>query len=88
MQVWSAPVAIGVGVVSAAHGLRPAPAPAALGLPAGAEVAGLGPAAETVASTGAALFARCRPAGNNAASRAASRSRLDAASWLILAYSP
>ncbi len=65
-EVWSAPLALGSGSIAMAHGRYPAPAPGTLALLAGAEVTGLGPAAdpaagswaagETVTPTGAALL--------------------------------
>jgi pyridinium-3,5-bisthiocarboxylic acid mononucleotide nickel chelatase len=55
-EVWSAPVALGSGVVASAHGLLPVPAPATLALLAGADVAGIDQAGETVTPTGAALL--------------------------------
>ena len=55
-QVWSAPVALGSGVVDSAHGRLPVPAPATMALLAGAHVTGLGPVGETVTPTGAALL--------------------------------
>ncbi len=55
-QVWSAPLALGSGVVESAHGLLPVPAPATLALLANAQVTGLGPVGETVTPTGAALL--------------------------------
>ncbi|MGH3217593.1 MAG: nickel pincer cofactor biosynthesis protein LarC [Streptosporangiaceae bacterium] len=54
--VWSAPLALGSGSVTMAHGRYPAPAPGTLALLAGADVTGLGPAGETVTPTGAALL--------------------------------
>jgi len=55
-QVYSAPVAVGVGTVSSHHGLLPAPAPATLALLVGAQVADAGVPVETVTPTGAALL--------------------------------
>jgi pyridinium-3,5-bisthiocarboxylic acid mononucleotide nickel chelatase len=55
-QVWSAPLALGSGVVDSAHGRLPVPAPATMALLAGAHVTGLGPVGETVTPTGAALL--------------------------------
>lgn len=55
-EVWSAPVALGSGVVESAHGLLPVPAPATLALLASADVVGIGPVGETVTPTGAALL--------------------------------
>jgi uncharacterized protein (TIGR00299 family) protein len=55
-QVWSAPIALGSGVVDSAHGRLPVPAPATMALLAGAHVTGLGPVGETVTPTGAALL--------------------------------
>ena len=66
-EVWSAPLALGAGVIGMRHGQFPAPAPATLALLDGAQVAGLHPAGgatagETVTPTGAALLraAGCR----------------------------
>ena len=66
-EVWSAPLALGAGVIGMSHGQYPAPAPATLALLDGAQVAGLYPAGgatagETVTPTGAALLraAGCR----------------------------
>jgi uncharacterized protein (TIGR00299 family) protein len=65
--VWSAPLALGAGVIEMRHGQFPAPAPATVALLDGAAVTGTlaGPAgglAETVTPTGAALLraAGCR----------------------------
>jgi pyridinium-3,5-bisthiocarboxylic acid mononucleotide nickel chelatase len=65
--VWSAPLALGSGVIEIRHGQFPAPAPATVALLAGAQVTGIGAAAgagagETVTPTGAALLraAGCR----------------------------
>ena len=65
--VWSAPLALGAGVIEMRHGLFPAPAPAAVALLEGAQVSGVGGASgaaagETVTPTGAALLraAGCR----------------------------
>ena len=65
--VWSAPLALGTGVIEMRHGLFPAPAPAAVALLEGAQVSGVGGASgaaagETVTPTGAALLraAGCR----------------------------
>jgi uncharacterized protein (TIGR00299 family) protein len=55
-DVWSAPLALGSGVVDSAHGRLPVPAPATMALLAGAHVTGLGPVGETVTPTGAALL--------------------------------
>lgn len=55
-RVYSAPIALGSGVVPSAHGLLPVPAPATIALIAGAEVYGVGPVGETVTPTGAALL--------------------------------
>lgn len=55
-QVWSAPLALGSGVVDSAHGRLPVPAPATMALLAGAHITGLGPVGETVTPTGAALL--------------------------------
>jgi pyridinium-3,5-bisthiocarboxylic acid mononucleotide nickel chelatase len=54
--VWSAPLALGSGSVTMAHGRYPAPAPGTLALLAGAEVTGSGPAGETVTPTGTTLL--------------------------------
>jgi hypothetical protein len=66
-EVWSAPLALGAGVIAMSHGQYPAPAPATVELLAGAQVAGFYPAGgatagETVTPTGAALLraAGCR----------------------------
>jgi hypothetical protein len=61
--VWSAPLALGAGVIEMRHGQFPAPAPATVALLDGAQVIGVaGGAAETVTPTGAALLraAGCR----------------------------
>lgn len=61
--VWSAPLALGAGVIEMRHGQFPAPAPATVALLDGAAVTGsAGGAAETVTPTGAALLraAGCR----------------------------
>jgi pyridinium-3,5-bisthiocarboxylic acid mononucleotide nickel chelatase len=65
--VWSAPLALGSGVIEMRHGQFPAPAPATVALLEGAQVTGIGGAAgagagETVTPTGAALLraAGCR----------------------------
>ena len=65
--VWSAPLALGSGVIEMRHGAFPAPAPATVALLEGAQVTGIGAAAgagagETVTPTGAALLraAGCR----------------------------
>lgn len=60
--VWSAPLALGAGVIEMRHGQFPAPAPAAVALLDGAAVTGVAGAAETVTPTGAALLraAGCR----------------------------
>jgi uncharacterized protein (TIGR00299 family) protein len=55
-QVWSAPVHLGSGVTTSAHGLLPVPAPATLALLRGVPVVGLDTASETVTPTGAALL--------------------------------
>ncbi|HUZ25777.1 MAG TPA: nickel pincer cofactor biosynthesis protein LarC [Streptosporangiaceae bacterium] len=55
-QIWSAPVALGTGVIVTAHGQLPAPAPATVALLAGAQVTGAGAIGETVTPTGAALL--------------------------------
>lgn len=54
--VWSAPLALGSGSITMAHGRYPAPAPGTLALLAGAEATGLGLVGETVTPTGAALL--------------------------------
>ena len=63
--VWSAPLALGAGVIGMRHGQFPAPAPATVTLLEGAQVSGIGGpsgAGETVTPTGAALLraAGCR----------------------------
>ena len=60
--VWSAPLALGVGVISMHHGQFPAPAPATVALLDGASVTGTSTTGETVTPTGAALLhaAGCR----------------------------
>ncbi len=69
--VWSAPLALGWGVIEMRHGQFPAPAPATVALLEGAQITGIGGAAgagaaagagETVTPTGAALLraAGCR----------------------------
>jgi uncharacterized protein (TIGR00299 family) protein len=65
--VWSAPLALGAGVIAMRHGQFPAPAPATVALLDGAQVTGVHPVAgetagETVTPTGAALLraAGCR----------------------------
>ena len=65
--VWSAPLALGAGVIEMRHGHFPAPAPATVALLEGAQVTGVHPtdgaaAGETVTPTGAALLraAGCR----------------------------
>ncbi len=65
--VWSAPLALGAGVIEMRHGRFPAPAPATVALLEGAQVSGVGGATgdgagETVTPTGAALLraAGCR----------------------------
>ena len=55
-QVSAGPVGVGNGVVTASHGLLPAPAPATVGLLLGASIRPLDYAAETVTPTGAALL--------------------------------
>lgn len=60
-EVVSAPVALGSGTVTTAHGVLPAPAPATLALLRGAAVRGIGTDTETVTPTGAALL-RAMPA--------------------------
>jgi uncharacterized protein (TIGR00299 family) protein len=70
-EVWSAPLALGAGVIEMRHGQFPSPAPATVALLDGAQVSGLQPragaapgatAGETVTPTGAALLraAGCR----------------------------
>ena len=70
-EVWSAPLALGAGVIEMRHGQFPSPAPATVALLDGAQVSGLPPdagaapgaaAGETVTPTGAALLraAGCR----------------------------
>ena len=54
--VWSAPLALGAGVIEMRHGQFPAPAPATVALLTGAQVTGTGTAGETVTPTGAALL--------------------------------
>jgi hypothetical protein len=54
--VWSAPLALGAGVIEMHHGQFPAPAPATVALLDGAQVTGVAGAAETVTPTGAALL--------------------------------
>jgi hypothetical protein len=54
--VWSAPLALGAGVIEMRHGQFPAPAPATVALLDGAQVTGVAGAAETVTPTGAALL--------------------------------
>ncbi|WP_406691440.1 nickel pincer cofactor biosynthesis protein LarC [Saccharopolyspora sp. ID03-671] len=54
-EVHSAPIALGSGTVTCAHGVLPAPAPATLRLLAGAAVVGADLPGETVTPTGAAL---------------------------------
>jgi pyridinium-3,5-bisthiocarboxylic acid mononucleotide nickel chelatase len=60
--VWSAPLALGAGVIDMHHGQFPAPAPATVALLDGAQVTGVAGTAETVTPTGAALLraAGCR----------------------------
>jgi uncharacterized protein (TIGR00299 family) protein len=60
--VWSAPLALGAGVIDMHHGQFPAPAPATVALLDGASVIGTATAGETVTPTGAALLhaAGCR----------------------------
>ena len=60
--VWSAPLALGAGVIEMRHGQFPAPAPATVALLNGAQVTGTAAAGETVTPTGAALLhaAGCR----------------------------
>jgi uncharacterized protein (TIGR00299 family) protein len=61
-SVWSAPLALGSGVIEMRHGHFPAPAPATVALLEGAQVTGTSTAGETVTPTGAALLraAGCR----------------------------
>jgi hypothetical protein len=54
--VWSAPLALGAGIIEMHHGQFPAPAPATVALLDGAQVTGVAGAAETVTPTGAALL--------------------------------
>lgn len=54
--VWSAPLALGAGVIEMRHGQFPAPAPATVALLDGAQVTGVAGVAETVTPTGAALL--------------------------------
>ncbi len=54
--VWSAPLALGAGVIEMRHGQFPAPAPATVALLTGAQVTGTATAGETVTPTGAALL--------------------------------
>ena len=56
-QVWASPVATGTGMVRAAHGMLPNPAPAVLELLRGAPTYGLDVSAELTTPTGAALLA-------------------------------
>ncbi|HWC12268.1 MAG TPA: nickel pincer cofactor biosynthesis protein LarC [Acidimicrobiales bacterium] len=56
-EVWSSPVATGTGMVRAAHGVLPNPAPAVLELLRGAPTYGLDVSAELTTPTGAALLA-------------------------------
>ena len=56
-QVWASPVATGTGMVRAAHGVLPNPAPAVLELLRGAPTYGLDVSAELTTPTGAALLA-------------------------------
>lgn len=56
-SVWSAPLRLGSGQTSSAHGLLPVPAPATLALLAGVPVIGVPGGSETVTPTGAALLA-------------------------------
>lgn len=60
--VWSAPLALGSGVIEMRHGQFPAPAPATVALLEGAQVSGTSTPGETVTPTGAALLraAGCR----------------------------
>jgi hypothetical protein len=61
-EIWSAPLALGAGVIGMRHGQFPAPAPATVALLAGAAVTGTSTPGETVTPTGAALLhaAGCR----------------------------
>jgi uncharacterized protein (TIGR00299 family) protein len=56
-QVWASPVATGTGMVRAAHGLLPNPAPAVVELLRGAPIYGRDVASELTTPTGAALLA-------------------------------
>jgi uncharacterized protein (TIGR00299 family) protein len=56
-EVWSSPVATGRGMVRSAHGLIPNPAPAVVGLLAGAPTYGVDTTLELTTPTGAALLA-------------------------------
>jgi len=56
-EVWASPVATGTGMVRAAHGMLPNPAPAVLELLRGAPTYGLDVSAELTTPTGAALLA-------------------------------
>ena len=60
--VWSAPLALGAGVIDMRHGQFPAPAPATVALLDGVSVIGTATTGETVTPTGAALLhaAGCR----------------------------
>jgi hypothetical protein len=60
--IWSAPLALGAGIISMHHGQFPAPAPATVALLDGASVTGTSATGETVTPTGAALLhaAGCR----------------------------
>ena len=55
-ELWSAPLALGVGTTSSAHGLIPVPAPATLALLRDVPVRGIDVGVETVTPTGAALL--------------------------------
>jgi len=56
-SVWSAPLRLGCGQTTSAHGMLPVPAPATLALLAGVPVVGVPGGSETVTPTGAALLA-------------------------------
>ncbi len=70
-EVWASPVATGTGMVRAAHGMLPNPAPAVVGLLKGVPTWGRDIPVELTTPTGAALLAalrlpgsaRCRPCG-------------------------
>ncbi len=55
-DLWSAPLALGAGTTSSAHGLIPVPAPATLALLRDVPVRGIDTGMETVTPTGAALL--------------------------------